>query len=75
MTTREISMIVLARAATLIGFVFATGQTFGQRCDAAGFSGAEHERCVMRVQRGGPVYPSNIDGWRIGLGEYQWGQT
>lgn len=40
----------------IFGFVFATGQTFGQRCTAAGWFGFEHEKCVSRLVSGGYVY-------------------
>ena len=33
----------------LVLLVFATGQTFGQRCAAAGFSGQQMEACIHRL--------------------------
>ena len=35
------------------------GATFGQRCSAAGYEGAQHERCVDRISKGGFVYVEN----------------
>ena len=43
----------------LVVAVFAAGATFGQRCSAAGHSAADHERCIMRLADGGPVYVEN----------------
>lgn len=51
-------LVALLLVALLIGFVFATGQTFGQRCAAAGFSGAAFESCVNRLVGGGAVKPT-----------------
>lgn len=33
---------------------------FGPRCKRAGFTDAAHERCVLRLSAGGPLYPENI---------------
>ena len=35
-------------------------QGFGAQCTKAGFTGAAHEACVMRVSKGGTVYPENM---------------
>lgn len=43
----------------ILVFVFATGSTFDQRCAKAGYTGAAHERCVMRLNDGEPVYEEN----------------
>lgn len=39
--------------------VVAAGGTFGQRC-AKVYSGAAYERCMIRLQAGGPLYQENI---------------
>ena len=33
---------------------------FGAQCDRAGYTGAEKEACVIRINSGGPVYIENI---------------
>lgn len=54
------SVVVMAVFAGIIVAVFATGSTFDQRCSRAGYAGAAHERCVLRLYDGGPVYEENI---------------
>lgn len=39
--------------AALVATVFITGQTFGQRCTAAGYQGSEHRQCVQKLSQGG----------------------
>lgn len=48
--------------ALLIAAVAAMGifQGHGARCTKAGFTGAEHEACVMRVSKGLPAYEENM---------------
>lgn len=46
-------------SAALITAVIATGQTFGQRCGKV-YEGASLERCIMRLEAGGPLYEENI---------------
>lgn len=48
-------------ALAIIGVVFATGQTFGQRCKAAYAEPIEVELCVERLSAGGPII-TNKDG-------------
>lgn len=36
----------------VIGFVIATGSTFGQRCSAMGYTGLEHNKCVIELSQG-----------------------
>lgn len=48
--------IAVVFVALLVLPPFVLGWTFGQRCEAAGFEGAAHERCVGRLVKGGPVY-------------------
>lgn len=43
----------LGLTAVLIIAVFATGQTFGQRCEAAGYTDEAHIACVSRLSMGG----------------------
>lgn len=51
--------VVLAVVLTV--FVFATGQTFSQRCAAIyDTPSAEWERCVDRLSKGGPAYEENV---------------
>lgn len=61
----EMSMVRLALVsffgaagvfAVLLAVVFATGATFGQRCAKAYTSPPDIERCVERLNSGGPVY-------------------
>ncbi len=52
----------LALTLLLIGAVFATGSTFGQRCAAAYDDPAQQEWCVERVSNGGLVYPMTKEG-------------
>lgn len=40
-------------ACVLYGVVIATGQTFGQRCSAAGHTGEDWSRCVRAMAKGG----------------------
>lgn len=35
-------------------------ESFNSRCRDAGYSGAAHERCVYRLNEGGPVYEENV---------------
>lgn len=39
--------------------VVLSGSTFGQRCSRAGYVGAAHERCVMRLNSDGALYEEN----------------
>lgn len=36
----------------LVGFVVATGQTFGQRCTAMGYDGTAKEKCIEDFSSG-----------------------
>lgn len=49
-------LIMLFGALALLGLT----QNFGARCERAGFKGAAHERCVMRLRADGPMYPENV---------------
>jgi hypothetical protein len=43
----------------LVGFVFATGSTFGQRCSAMGYTGLDHNNCVTTLSQGKEM--SNVE--------------
>lgn len=45
----------LALSVLLVGFVFATGSTFGQRCSAMGYTGLDHKNCVIALSQGKEV--------------------
>lgn len=42
----------LALLVLLVVVVFATGSTFGQRCSAMGYTGLEHNNCVIALSQG-----------------------
>jgi len=51
-----LALIMLAA----LGVVWLLGGTFGQRCERAFRNDpVEQEACVMRLERGGPVYRQN----------------
>jgi len=47
-------LAVLALFLAVPGCVWLTGGAFDQRCERAGYAGSAHERCVMRLEAGGP---------------------
>ncbi len=49
----------LALLVLLVVFVFATGSTFGQRCSAMGYTGLDHNNCVIALSQGKEV--SNVE--------------
>ena len=49
-------------AAAILGSIFLTGQTFGQRCAAAYDDPASAEECVHRLSAGGRVYIQSEEG-------------
>lgn len=59
MTENQLTLAAIFAVAALAAFVFMSGITFGDRCKAAGYSGAKHERCVIRAANGGPIYEEN----------------
>jgi hypothetical protein len=42
----------LALSVLLVVLVFATGSTFGQRCSAMGYTGLDHNNCVIELSQG-----------------------
>lgn len=44
----------------LVLFAYGYFNGFGAQCERAGYTGAQHEACVMRRAEGGPVYEENI---------------
>lgn len=36
-------------------FVFITGSTFGQRCSEMGYTGLDHNKCVIELSQGKEV--------------------
>ncbi|MEL6364323.1 MAG: hypothetical protein AAFR11_05735 [Pseudomonadota bacterium] len=51
----------MGAATAIIVAVFATGQTFGQRC-AKHFTGAEIDRCVAEMASGERRFPTDEKG-------------
>lgn len=47
--------IGLLGAIAIIALVFATGSTFGQRCARVYAAPLAQERCVARLDNGGPI--------------------
>ena len=44
-------------------YVNITFNSFGARCEKAGYENAELELCVKRAKSGGPVHLENVDKW------------
>jgi hypothetical protein len=42
----------LLASIVLIGLVFATGSTFGQRCSDMGYTDTKHSECVTNLSKG-----------------------
>ena len=43
---------ILLPCILIMGFVLATGSTFGQRCSAMGYTGLDHNKCVIELSQG-----------------------
>ena len=48
----KLALIVLLPYILVMGFVIATGSTFGQRCSAMSYTGLEHNNCVIELSQG-----------------------
>jgi hypothetical protein len=48
----KLTLIVLLPYILIMFFVFATGSTFGQQCSAMGYTGLEHNKCVIELSQG-----------------------
>lgn len=55
--TSIIFVILLFAGMTLFGANFG----FGAQCTKAGYVGADHELCVKRASKGGPIYVENVE--------------
>jgi hypothetical protein len=48
----KLTLIVLLPYILIMGFVLATGSTFGQRCSEMDYTGLEHNKCVIKLSQG-----------------------
>jgi hypothetical protein len=48
----KLTLIVLLPYILIMGFVLATGSTFGQRCSEMGYNGLDHNKCVIELSHG-----------------------
>lgn len=58
--TNAIAQYIIIAAIILSPLILGLSNSFGVRCKKAGYAGAEHEACVIRLKDGGTVYLENM---------------
>lgn len=60
MMTKTLIPYIIISAIGLSPVFIGLSNSFGNRCKKAGYVGAEHEACVIRLKEGGTVYLENM---------------